>query len=130
MVNWYYDPQVNKWKLSVANSNGQTAFLSNGFYEIVSYKTTYVNNIPLYEASKDVYYIDSNENMVTGFVITSDNNRYFFETAKTINEGKMVIGWKNIGGFWYYFNLDGSMAVNTITEDGYLIGFDGRWIQS
>lgn len=130
MVNWHYDPLVNKWKLGTTNSNGQTAFLSNGFYEIISYKTTYVNDIPLQEVSKDVYYIDSNENMVTGFVITADNNRYFFETAKTINEGKMVLGWKNIGGFWYYFNIDGSMAVNTITEDGYMIGFDGRWIQN
>lgn len=33
-------------------------------------------------------------------------------------------GWKQIGGKWYFFNPDGTMAVNT-TIDGYQIGPDG-----
>ena len=33
-------------------------------------------------------------------------------------------GWKQIGGKWYFFNPDGTMAVNT-TIDGYTIGPDG-----
>ena len=32
--------------------------------------------------------------MITGFVKTSDGKTYFFENAKTKDEGKMVIGWK------------------------------------
>lgn len=33
-------------------------------------------------------------------------------------------GWKQIGGKWYFFNPDGTMAVNT-TIDGYTLGPDG-----
>ena len=33
-------------------------------------------------------------------------------------------GWRQIGGKWYYFYADGSMAANT-EIDGYQIGPDG-----
>ena len=53
---------------------------------------------------------------------------YFFENAKTADEGKMVIGWKSIAGSWYYFVSDGSMMTNGRTPDGYLVGADGRYV--
>ena len=66
--------------------------------------------------------------MVTGWIKTVDNNWYFFENAKTADEGKMILGWKSISGSWYYFNADGSMMKNGVTPDGYNIGADGRWV--
>lgn len=39
-------------------------------------------------------------------------------------DGKPVTGWKQIGGKWYYFYPDGSMAADT-KIDGYEIGSDG-----
>ncbi|MDF2881222.1 MAG: hypothetical protein K0R54_1779 [Clostridiaceae bacterium] len=58
--------------------------------------------------------------------------------------GDMAIGWKQIGSSWYYFNsngqmvcsnwvgnyylqLDGKMAVSTITPDGYHVDATGAW---
>ena len=42
-------------------------------------------------------------------------------------DGKMFSGgWKQIGGKWYYFYADGSMAADT-TVDGYPVGSDGAW---
>ena len=38
--------------------------------------------------------------------------------------GKPVTGWKQIGGKWYYFYVDGTMAADT-KIDGYEIGPDG-----
>jgi len=35
--------------------------------------------------------------------------------------------WIESDGKWYYLNADGSMAVNQITADGYLVGADGSW---
>lgn len=39
------------------------------------------------------------------------------------------VGWKEIGGKWYYFGQDGYMVHDT-TINGYVIGSDGAWIQS
>lgn len=45
------------------------------------------------------------------------------------NSGKMFSGgWLQIGGKWYYFYPDGSMAANTVI-DGYAVGADGDWIE-
>ena len=68
--------------------------------------------------------------MVTGWVKTNDNKWYFFNDEKTLDEGKLCIGWKKVDGSWYFFSSnDGSMVTNTVTSDGYKIGSDGRWIQ-
>lgn len=49
----------------------------------------------------------------------NDSGTYFYD----IN-GKSITGWLFDEQKWYYFNEDGSMAVNT-TVDGFLIGEDG-----
>ena len=52
----------------------------------------------------------------------SENQKWYWLDKVT---GVMFAGgWKQIDGKWYYFYIDGSMAVNT-TIDGYTIGSDG-----
>ena len=67
--------------------------------------------------------------MVTGWVHTPEGKWYFFENAKTIKEGTMVTGWKEVQGEWYFFASDGGMLTNSITPDGYLVGADGRMLR-
>ena len=67
--------------------------------------------------------------MVTGWVKTQDNKTYFFENAKTPDEGKMVTGWKQIQADWYYFQADGSLLVSAVTPDGFTVGADGKRLQ-
>ena len=66
--------------------------------------------------------------MITGWIKTADEKWYFFENLKTIDEGKMALGWKKIENVWYYFIEDGSMLRNAMTPDGYLVGNDGAWV--
>lgn len=68
----------------------------------------------------------------------NDNNKWYYLTEPAyLGEGKatiknglgsMQVGWIKINGKMYYFNSDGSMAVDT-TIGGYNIGSDGAWIQ-
>ena len=67
--------------------------------------------------------------MLTGWLKTLDNKTYFFETAKTVDEGKMITGWKQILTDWYYFNADGTMLISSTTPDGYQIGADGKMLK-
>ena len=53
---------------------------------------------------------------------------YFFENAKTADEGKMILGWKQIQNDWYYFQVDGVMLVSAGTPDGYFVGADGKMV--
>ena len=48
------------------------------------------------------------------------------ENAKTKDEGKMVIGWKQIGDDMYFFQADGSRLENAVTPDGFIVGADGK----
>ncbi|MBR1453355.1 MAG: hypothetical protein IJ593_01740, partial [Lachnospiraceae bacterium] len=125
LVAWVFDQVSNKFKLNVAQ-NGQNVPATNGFYTINEVTTTLVNNIAVPVAVQNTYYFDTTGSMVTGWVKTVDNKTYFFENAKTADEGKMAIGWKQIENSWYYFNADGSMLVSATTPDGYVVGADGK----
>ena len=128
-ANWSYDPINNTWKLSAFDLGGVPRNASNGFFVLNKITTVVVNNVVVPKIVNDTYYFDNKGNMVTGWVKSGDNKWYFFETAKTLDEGKLIIGWKNIGGGWYFFDSnDGSMMVNRTTPDGYKLGSDGRWI--
>ena len=122
---WVYDPQTNKFKLNV-DINGQKLPASNGFFTINEVDAINVNNLLVPVSVQNTYYFNASGEMVTGFVKTSDGKTYFFENAKTKDEGKMVVGWKKIQNDWYFFNADGAMLVNGITPDGYQIGADGK----
>ena len=127
---WVYDLVYNTWKLEFSNSLGQMISDTNGFYEIVLNSTSIINGISYQTPIVDTYYFNVNGSMYTGWLTTADNNYYFFENQKTKDEGKMVKGWGNIGGYWYYFGLDGVMYKNTLTPDGHVVSMDGRWVQS
>ena len=125
---WSVDSISGKWKLSAVNANGQAVSASNGFYAVNKLVTTNVYGNPVTQMTSTTYYFDSNGDMVTGWVQTSDNKWYFFDNAKTINEGAMVTGWKMVQNQWYYFGIDGAMYQNTITPDGYRIDENGHYI--
>ena len=127
--NWVADPITGKWKLNVTLGDGQVAPASNGFYLLTNTVTEVVNGVTVPKQVNNTYYFDAQGNMVTGWVQTADNKWYFFENAKTGNEGVMTIGWKQVGNGWYYFTDDGSMLSNGVTPDGFVIGEDGKWTQ-
>lgn len=125
---WAVDSISGKWKLSSVDVNGNAVSAANGFFLLTNTVTTMVNNIPVQVEVNNTYYFDAQGNMVTGWVQTGDNRWYFFDTEKTANEGRMIIGWKVVDGAWRYFNVDGSMMVNGVTPGGFIIGADGKWI--
>lgn len=69
------------------------------------------------------YYMDQDGIMQTGWLKDGDMTYYLKE------DGAMAIGWLQANpGQWYYFQADGSMAVNTVV-DGYQINESGVWVQ-
>ena len=126
-VSWIYDPISDKFKLNIS-VNGQAVPALNGFYAIREVKNADINGVTTAVQIVDTYYFDNLGNMITGWIKTADEKWYFFENLKTIDEGKMALGWKKIENVWYYFIEDGSMLRNTMTPDGYLVGNDGAWV--
>ena len=127
---WQYDPINNSWKLSALDLMGVPIVAVNGFYILNQVTVVMENNSLVPKTVQDTYYFDQQGNMVTGWVKTNDSKWYFFNNEKTLDEGKLCIGWKKIDGFWYFFSSsDGSMLANTTTSDGYKVGSDGKWIQ-
>lgn len=125
---WIYDPNSNKFKLNISD-NGKTVQAVNGFYTIYSVETKIINEVAIEAVVSSTYCFDVQGNMVTGWVHTPEGKWYFFENAKTIKEGTMVTGWKEVQGEWYFFASDGGMLTNSITPDGYLVGADGRMLR-
>ena len=79
--------------------------------------------------TNNTYYFDATGAMDTVWIQTADSKWYFFENAKTADEGKMQIGWKQVQGYWYFFGADGAMYQNQATPDGFVVGADGKWAQ-
>ena len=72
------------------------------------------------------------------------NNKWYYLG----NDGKMVTGWKQIGGVWYYMDADGAMAIGwrqtapgqwyylnangamaaSTVIDGYMLDASGLWV--
>lgn len=74
------------------------------------------------------YYLDASGLMKTGWLQDTDGNWYFLDTAKGIQEGRMLTGWNWIDGYCYYFDVQsGALLVNTTTPDGYKVNADGKW---
>ena len=74
------------------------------------------------------YYLDTSGLMKTGWLQYVGGKWYFLDTAKGIQEGKMLTGWNWIDGYCYYFdNQSGALLVNATTPDGYKVNADGKW---
>lgn len=112
---------------------------------------TFVNGTTAYRdtwifTGQNWYYMSQNSYMETGWKLL--DGKWFYLNPES---GSMKISWiylngrwywldeisgemaaekwGEISGNWYYFNLDGSMAVSTKTPDGYTVGADGAWIK-
>lgn len=78
---------------------------------------------------------DANGKMLTGWFTDPDTGLiYYLNPISNGDQGKMVTGWNQIEGKWYYFSnisdgTRGHLLVNTTTPDGYVVGADGAWIQ-
>lgn len=126
-VTWIYDPILNTFKLLI-DINGTKVQANNIFVPINEIKPILVDGKQIATVVQNTYCFDATGNMLTGWVKTADNKWYFFENEKTMNEGKMIVGWKFIQNAWYYFTEDGSMLVSSFTPDGYYVGADGKYI--
>ncbi|MBR0038459.1 MAG: InlB B-repeat-containing protein, partial [Lachnospiraceae bacterium] len=128
-ISWTYDPINDKFKLNM-NVNGQTVSAINGFYAISDTKEQDINGVKVTVQTLDTYFFDKLGNMVTGWLHTADDKWSFFEHMKTVDEGKMIIGWKKIENVWYFFMNEGTMLRNAVTPDGYFVDNNGAWITS
>ncbi len=125
---WTYDPVNNKWGITGLNGLGQAVSVVNSFCNLSKLVDINVNGVVTQVEVNDTYYFDETGNMVTGWLQSNDGKWYFFNDTKDANEGKMSLGWKQVGGQWYYFNADGSMLTSGVTPDGYAIDASGTII--
>ena len=125
---WVYDPVDKKFRMNII-IDGLSIPATNGFYSVNEYYEYDINGVKTKMLENHIYCFDEFGNMLTGYVKTIDNKTYLFEYEKTLREGQMIIGWRYINGFWYYFSADGSMLINAITPDGYYVGSDGKWVK-
>lgn len=66
----------------------------------------------LLDVGNNVYYLDGNGNMITGWWRNPETDKvYFFDNNETRNYGGMVFGLHMIDGYYRYFGADGSLAV-------------------
>lgn len=68
--------------------------------------------------------------MKTGWLLDTNGKWYFLSTADGASEGQMLKSWQIIDGYYYFFYDDGSLAVDTITPDGWRVDVNGRYVTS
>ena len=118
---WALDKDGN-WKLYVRRPNGKLISLSNTWVRIDRQAMVNGNEIEV----SDFYYFDYYGNMVTGWYVDVDLNTYYLNTDPK-ELGKLSRGWTKIGEDYYYFNGNGILQRDTITEDGFYVDIDGKW---
>lgn len=116
---------TGQWK---QNEKGWWYQEKDGSYPVNTWKAVRVGLEEIW------YYFDAEGYMKTGWFTDVDHTVYYLNETKDGSEGKMITGWKLIGGKWYYFNTEsdgkkGAMYVNRRTPDGNLVGTDGVWIK-
>lgn len=103
-----------------------------------------LRNVWFYDKNSNKnYYLKSDGNMATGWILNNGHWYYLNESGimqtgwNLVNnewyylnsEGIMQVGWiKDLNGKYYYMQSNGTMAKNT-TIEGYRLGVDGSWVQ-
>jgi len=83
------------------------------------------------QRSYDWFAFDENGKMRTGWYSDPAGNVFYLNPVADGSRGKMVTGWKQIDGYWYYFyeqegtGYMGALATNT-TINGYRVDAQGR----
>ena len=114
---WSYDN--NGWKLKKPDGN-----FANGEWRQVSW-----NGINSW------YHFNSNGYADGGWFTDTDGQRYYFYNNHDGAFGRMLTGWNEIDGQWYYFNTIavnggslGSLVTDGTTPDGYKVDASGAWV--
>lgn len=69
------------------------------------------------------FWIEPDGTMATNKWVNNGDNWYWVDGS-----GATVTGWHEIGGKWYFFYKDFTMAKDT-TIDSYYVGEDGAWTE-
>ena len=73
------------------------------------------------------YYLDPITGvMKTGWLMDTNGKWYFLSTAEDASQGQMLKSWQVIDEYDYFFYEDGSLAVDTVTPDGFKVNSEGR----
>ena len=73
------------------------------------------------------YYLDPITGvMKTGWFMDANGKWYFLSTAEDASQGQMLKSWQVIDEYDYFFYEDGSLAVDTVTPDGFKVNSEGR----
>lgn len=82
----------------------------NGTWYVLNESTGEYLKSTLIDTNNDVYYMDEDGKLKTGWFLNKKTKKYyFFDNNKKRNLGAMVFGLHMIDGYYYYFGADGSL---------------------
>ena len=117
-TNWSYDNAG--WKLKKPDGN----FASSEWRQVS------------WNGINSWYHFNNNGYADSGWYTDTDGQRYYFYNNHDGAFGRMLTGWNEIDGKWYYFNTAttataplGSVFTGGTTPDGYQVNVDGVWMQ-
>lgn len=127
-INKHYDfkwtlDKKGDWRLYIRRLNGRLINLSNIWVNQVRIVIDEDGND---KAVVDYYYFDYYQKMVTGWLVDKDGNIFFLNTDEK-ELGRMARGWNKIGENYYFFDQEGRLQRNIITEDGFYVDDEGKW---
>lgn len=119
---WTLDKKGD-WRLYIRRLNGKLIDLSNLW---VNQTRMVIDEYGNDKIIVDYYYFDYYQRMVTGWLVDKDGNTFFLNTDEK-ELGRMARGWNKIGDNYYFFDQEGKMQKNMITEDGFYVDGEGKW---
>ena len=127
-INKHYDykwtlDKKGEWRLYIRRLNGKLIELSNLW---VNQTRMVIDEDGNDKVIVDYYYFDYYQRMVTGWLVDKDGNTFFLNTDEK-ELGRMARGWNKIGENYYFFDQEGRMQKNMITEDGLYVDGEGKW---
>lgn len=119
---WTLDKKGD-WRLYIRRLNGKLIDLSNLW---VNQTRMVIDEYGNDKIIVDYYYFDYYQRMVIGWLVDKDGNTFFLNTDEK-ELGRMARGWNKIGDNYYFFDQEGKMQKNMITEDGFYVDGEGKW---